>query len=168
MSKKSQPRDAAPRGKKKGKGKRGADPGGPQGNGVTPTRPTGVPFAVVVFLAGALAMPSINNHLAGGLAFDALMLRVFAALAVAWLLSHLVYGVFLAMRPDGSVAAPVGEVTASRSRTAQAVPLTGTIVSDGVDGGFGDDDPFALPPLEVAPVLGSVGSADAAPASAGD
>lgn len=103
-----------------------------------------------------------------GLAFDALMLRVFAALAVAWLLSHLVYGVFLAMRPDGSVVASEGEGTASRSRAVQAAPLTGTIVSDGVDAEFSDDDPFALPPLEVAPALGSVGSVDATQASAGD
>lgn len=134
--------------KKAAKGKKGkkGQPVTGQRQLVVESQPEGVPFAIVVLLAAVMSMPSVANYVAGGLAFDALMVRVMAALAVSWLLSQLVYAVFEAMRPPevtAIVELPPEEAFEAVSRQGA---LTGTIVDD--DGFDAEGDPFALDPIE--------------------
>ena len=96
MSKKSQRRNGADgsaasragqgtRGTKGKKGKK-SEKGKGQASGrqiVVETRPHGVPFAIVVLVACVMSLPSLLRFLAGSLLFDALMMRLFAALAVS-------------------------------------------------------------------------------------
>ncbi len=146
MSRKSrQPDDGADTSStKRKKGKKGKSSTG-EAKLVVSSKPEGVPFSVVVLMAAALSLPSVSVYLGGGLAFDALMMRVFAALAVSWLLSQLVYAVFEWMRPSevqAVVELPPGEAFEALSGT-PAPALTGTIVGEPEEA-----DPFELPALE--------------------
>ncbi|MBW3083909.1 hypothetical protein KEM60_00091 [Austwickia sp. TVS 96-490-7B] len=158
MSKKSRQPEAAAQGGKGGKkgrrGKKGQAEEGTRAQLVVETAPEGVPFAVVVLLAMVMCLPSLSTYQAGGLAFDALMMRVFAALAVAWLLSHLVYAVVEAVRPPKVEA--VVEIPPEQAFHAMARQdaLSGRIVSDPHDesGHPIPGDPFAVEPVEPAAI----------------
>lgn len=155
MSRKSRRRDAdaeetAGEGKRGRKGKRGAK-GAPETAGrqlVVETQPEGVPFAVVVLFAALMSVPSVLQYLDSALAFDAMMVRIFAALAVAWLLSHLVYAVFESMRPPEVSAVlelPPEQAYQALAGTGDGV-LTGAVIPP-VTPAPAADDPFALDPL---------------------
>lgn len=166
MSRKSrQPDGAGQGGKKSTKGTkgtrgRGDDVSTAQRTLVVETQPPGVPFPIVVLLAAVISLPSLANYTAGGLQFDALMVRVLAALAVSWLLSTLVYAVFESMRPPEVTAVldlPAEE--AFESVAAQGA-LSGTIVEESLPAA--EQDPFALDPLEPLPSAKPVAGHEAA------
>lgn len=161
MSRKSRRRDADAEldepDEPKGKGKRGKKgkkrgKGEPEAVGrqlVIETRPEGVPFAVVVLFAALMSVPSVLQYLESALAFDAMMVRIFAALAVAWLLSHLVYAVFESMRPPEVSAVldlPPEQAYQALAGTSDGV-LTGAVIPP-VAPVPTVDDPFALDPLD--------------------
>ncbi|MCA0437373.1 MAG: hypothetical protein M9891_00245 [Austwickia sp.] len=153
MSKKSRQPDAAKAGKKgkgkKGKGAKGSPTAG-QRSLVVESRPPGVPFPVVVLLTAVISLPTVANYLAGGLRFDAMIIRVMAALAVSWLLSSLVFAVVESMRPTQVTAiVDLPPAEAYEALAAQG-PLSGTIM-DPVGDPDPDPDPFAVDPLAPLP-----------------
>lgn len=109
MSKKSPPPDGGK--KKKGKkGKKGADSVELEPGQILVVHQEGVPFLIVVLVAAVLSAPTLLQYVVGSMAFEGVMVRVFAALAVSWLLTHLVYGVVEAIRPkDGPIAVTLSE-----------------------------------------------------------
>lgn len=95
MSRKSRRREAA----------EPAPPGAKSVRAVTvDSGPSGVPFEVVVGCGAILAAPTILAYLNGDMGFDATVLRLMVALAVAWVLTTLVLAVYRiirgAPRPD--------------------------------------------------------------------
>lgn len=66
---------------------------------VETTRP-GLPFGIVVLFAAVMSIPTILQMADETMSFDAGIVRLLVALAVAWLLSYLVHAVIDAMRPD--------------------------------------------------------------------
>lgn len=66
---------------------------------VETTRP-GVPFGVVVLFAAVMSVPTLVQMAEETMSFDAGVTRLLVALAVAWLLTNLVYAVIDGMRPD--------------------------------------------------------------------
>ncbi|WP_116115039.1 hypothetical protein [Austwickia chelonae] len=133
--------------------------------------PQGVPFAVVVVVAALMSLPTVSMYMSGGVRFDAMMVRILAALAVSWLLSNLVYAVFESMRPkEVKAVVELPPEQAFDVMTGQAPnPLTGTVVGEGHQ----LQDPYALDPVEspapIPPVeqAGSVGPLDEPPAAGG-
>ena len=102
-----------------------------------------------------MSVPSVLQYLDSALAFDAMMVRIFAALAVAWLLSHLVYAVFESMRPPEVSAVldlPPEQAYQALALTADCV-LTGAVIPPAAPtaGAGAEDDPFALDPLDPDP-----------------
>lgn len=85
MSPKSRPPKAA-KGKKGKKGK-------VTSTTVVVEENNGPPFGIVVLIAVVMSIPSITHFVDGTMAFDATVLRFLAALAVSWILVHLVYAV---------------------------------------------------------------------------
>ncbi len=80
----------------------GADPaqaGAPVATATVETTRQGVPFGVVVLFAAVMSVPTILQMAEETLSFDAGITRLLVALAVAWLLSNLVYAVIDGMRP---------------------------------------------------------------------
>lgn len=86
MSRKSRPPKA-------GKGAKGADEGAHSSSGLVVEESYGPPFGIVVLIALVLSIPSLAQFVEGTLPFDAAALRGIAALAVSWILVHLVHGV---------------------------------------------------------------------------
>lgn len=78
---------------------------------VETSRP-GVPFGVVVLLAAVMSISTILQMADETMTFDAGATRLLIALAVAWLLTNLVYAVVDGMRPDvGAVDVTVETAT---------------------------------------------------------
>ncbi len=87
MSRKSRPP------KTKGKGRKGK-----KGTVTTETSTVveeayGPPFGIVVLVAIVLSIPTLLQFVDGTMAFDSTVIRFLAALAVSWILIHLVYTV---------------------------------------------------------------------------
>ncbi|WP_226346405.1 hypothetical protein [Agilicoccus flavus] len=100
MSPKSRP----PKGKK---GKKGAKGTAGSTTETVVEETGGVPFGIVVLGAFVMSLPAIMGFVEGTMPFDETCLRFLAALAVAWLLSHLVYAVaasFLKEGPNAKVS----------------------------------------------------------------
>lgn len=152
MSKKSrQPDGADPKAGKKGKkGKKGkgGDVDGAKRQLVVESQPPGVPFPIVVLLAAVMALPSVTGYMNGGLAFDALMVRILAGLAVSWLLCTLVHAVVESMRPAEVQAVVELPPEEAYENLASRGALSGTIVDDPT---AAEPDPFAVDPIAPLP-----------------
>lgn len=72
---------------------------GPVGAATIETARAGVPFGVVVLVAAVMSIPTILQMTDETMSFDGGVTRLLIALAVAWLLSNLVYAVIDGMRP---------------------------------------------------------------------
>lgn len=79
----------------------------------------GVPFGVVVLLATTMSIPTIWQMADESMSFDAGVTRLLIALAVAWLLSNLVYAVIDGMRPDEGGIDLQAPVAGGDERTAE-------------------------------------------------
>lgn len=145
MSRKSRQPDEGSKKKKRGRRNKGGDEESTgRAQMVVETRPPGVPFAVIVLVAAAMSSPSISLFLADGLRFDALMVRVFAALAVSWLLANLVWAVFDSMRPPETKAL----VELPPDQAFEALTAGRNNGGDDLTADFGQGEPFALDPVE--------------------
>ncbi|GAB77776.1 hypothetical protein SAMN05421595_0278 [Austwickia chelonae] len=169
MSRKSrrpEPEGAAGGKKKRGRRGRKGEPEVARAHLVVDPGPQGVPFAVVVVVAALMSLPTVSMYMSGGLRFDAMMVRVLAALAVSWLLSNLVYAVFDSMRPkEVKAVVELPPEQAFDVMTGQTPnPLTGTVVGDDLP----VRDPYALDPVEPPapiPPVDSVGPVEEPPAA---
>lgn len=95
------PKSRPPKGKKGKKG--GAHAANVAGTEVVVEEHGGVPFGIVVLGAFVISLPATMAFVSGTMPFDVACLRFLAALAVTWLLCHLVYAVgssFLRQGPE--------------------------------------------------------------------
>lgn len=94
MSPKSRPPERGKGGKKGRKGKKGrqaSDASEVRYQEIVEER--GVPFGLVVLIAVVMTLPSLTGFFDGTMEFRPVIVRLLAALLVAWLLCQLVYSV---------------------------------------------------------------------------
>ena len=87
MSRKSRPP------KTKGKGRKGKKGAVTTESSTVVEEAYGPPFGIVVLVAIVLSIPALLQFVDGTMAFDSAAIRFLAALAVSWILIHLVYTV---------------------------------------------------------------------------
>ena len=87
MSRKSRPP------KTKGKGRKGKKGAVTTETSTVVEEAYGPPFGVVVLVAIILSIPALLQFVDGTMAFDSTVIRFLLALAVSWILIHLVYTV---------------------------------------------------------------------------
>lgn len=88
MSRKSRPPKTKGR-----KGKKGTEGTATTQSSTVVEEAYGPPFGIVVLVAIVLSIPALLQFVDGTMAFDSAAIRFLAALAVSWILIHLVYTV---------------------------------------------------------------------------
>ena len=108
------PKSRPPKGKKGNKGRAGGShAANALGTEVVVEEHGGVPFGIVVLGAFVISLPATMAFVSGTMPFDVACLRFLAALAVTWLLCHLVYAVGSSFLREG--AEKVTETTTTQT-----------------------------------------------------